>query len=319
VSVQRVQANLPGLVDTTSTESFDYSNTTDFTVYGALGTDNNSNDATEGLNQNRTLSASYFGPKGSILASYVSVGENYDPVDGYEAHPDTHGFNYSGSKEIDFSSTSVIQKLNFSGYQDRYFDHFGEMDQLDEYVTASVTTRRSLYYLYIYSGSNYLLEPAHGLTPFTQVGPTLSYNPDPSLSIDAGLRSGHYYDGFLHSAYWDATLPLGNKSKTLNFNYYETSYTSPTQAQANQALFRVSTALEFSRDASFSLGWRTIVGSAPGFTVLPYARDGNLSAAFSQRLRCGNLYVVYGDPNSSSTTPALIVKLVIYALGQQGT
>jgi hypothetical protein len=318
VGFQRVQASYPGVIDTTTSESIDYDNQRNFSVYGSTATDTGTNVLQSGLNQNDNLGINYYGPKGNVTVNYLSTGLYFNPVDGYVAHPDVRGLNYSASKEIDFSSTSSIVKLVFSAYADSYENHFGEADQSDTYASVGLTTRHLLTVSWS-TGASYLLQPGYGMTPFTQQGPSLTWAPNPALPSDFGLRTGHYYNGYLHSLYWDTTVPLGKASRTLGMDYYLTLYSSPSVSYARQTLFRIYTSWQLSRNASVSLGWRTIDGSPPYFTRQPAAKGDNFSAAFADRLKIGNLYVVYGDPNAFSTSPTLIIKLVHYILGQEGT
>ena len=80
---------------------------------------------------------------------------------------------------------------------------------------------------------------------------------------------------------------------------------------------------QFSRDASLSLGARRINGinlptyyAPPNFT--PMFAD-NLSAAFHYLHGHNEFYLVYGDPNAFTTTPAVFFKWIFYAGAGKGT
>lgn len=318
LSFQRVQASYSGVFDATTTESAAYNNQHDLTIYGSTATDSGTNDLQANMNHNSFVGTSLYGPKANLTLNYLSTDLYYNPVDGYVAHPDVHGFNYSGSREFDFTPTSAVIRVSAYAYGDLYRDHLGSIDQSDDYLSATVTTKRMLS-ISMSTGSNYLFEQGFGMTPFTQQGPTLSWALNPALPSDIGVRDGHYYNGLLHSDFADSTIALGRASRSLTFNYYATDFDSPTVRQARQTLFRAAINWQLAKTGSVTLGWRQISGSQPYFSPQPYVKGDNFSAAYVQRLSIGNLYLVYGDPNAFSTQPSFILKFVHYILGQEGT
>ncbi|HEV2641355.1 MAG TPA: hypothetical protein VGT98_01540, partial [Candidatus Elarobacter sp.] len=80
---------------------------------------------------------------------------------------------------------------------------------------------------------------------------------------------------------------------------------------------------QLSKDASFDIGARRIIGGflPNSFQPPPFGsvNAGNVSLAFHYLSRSNEFYVVYGDPNSLATTPALFVKWIRYVGATKGT
>ncbi len=70
---------------------------------------------------------------------------------------------------------------------------------------------------------------------------------------------------------------------------------------------------------------RRIIGNTPPFFTpvsqldTLYVNASNVSVAYYKRFGRGELYLVYGDPNALSTTPAMIAKYIFYVGAQKGT
>ncbi len=121
----------------------------------------------------------------------------------------------------------------------------------------------------------------------------------------------------------------------------ENAYASSlaVEPEAVQWLERASLDWQFSREASVDFGMRRIIGrnlpnafqppdlptpSAPlgvvnGFAPFDYVDAGNVSFAFHFLAAKNEFYVVYGDPNSLATTPALFLKWIRYIGAEKGT
>ena len=88
-------------------------------------------------------------------------------------------------------------------------------------------------------------------------------------------------------------------------------------------LERASLDYQLSKDASFDVGARRIIGGflPNSFQLPPFGQvnAGNVSLAFHYLSRSNEFYVVYGDPNSLSTTPALFLKWIRYVGAPKGT
>ena len=318
LGLQRVQSTTATAIDATTTGSAYWSNQKNLSVYGSLGVDIGPNNPRGGLNQNKNFGITYFGPKKYFTLNYISTGLFYNPVDGYVAHPDTAGLNYSLHREFDYTPTSKIVSFSLDAYLDSYKDHTGTINQTDSYGTITINTRHRVSLSWS-AGANYLSQYNTTLLPFTQNGPSLTFAANPALPTDIGFRSGHYFDGFLTSVYFDSTLPLWKASNTFTINYYATNYRSPTVPNARQILLRLAANVQYSREGSFSIGWRTITGSPPQATYQLPQHYGNFSLALMQRVHAGQFYLAYGDPNTLNTTPSVILKFIDYLSGEKGT
>ncbi len=101
----------------------------------------------------------------------------------------------------------------------------------------------------------------------------------------------------------------------------------------------IPSSVRASRDRLFDLGIRRIIGrnlpnafqspdlptpqtplgTLNGSAPFDYVSAGNVSFAFHFLAAHNEFYVVYGDPNSLATTPALFVKLIRYIGAEKGT
>jgi hypothetical protein len=78
---------------------------------------------------------------------------------------------------------------------------------------------------------------------------------------------------------------------------------------------------QINSDSSLAIGLRRIVGEAP----VPNGGGNcsgmcsNLSAAYYLRLNTIEVYLGYGAPNSLTTDPQAILKVIFYPEGQKGT
>jgi hypothetical protein len=101
---------------------------------------------------------------------------------------------------------------------------------------------------------------------------------------------------------------------------YRTHYPGET---TTQWLERASLDWQITRDASFDVGARRILGGylPNSFALPPFgaANAGNVSLAFHLLNRRNEFYIVYGDPNSLATTPALFLKWIRYIGAPKGT
>ena len=163
------------------------------------------------------------------------------------------------------------------------------------------------------------------LLPFSDSnGAFLGYKENSNYPVGVLFLDGPYYHGHAATEMFFDTLPIRrNLSVSLNLN--ENIYASQLAAEPSfrQWLNSASVNWQFSRDASFSLGARRINGTslptsyfAPTFA--PIFAD-NLSAAFHYLHGHNEFYLVYGDPNALTTTPAVYFKWIFYAGAEKGT
>ncbi|HZZ66389.1 MAG TPA: sugar-binding protein [Candidatus Baltobacteraceae bacterium] len=206
----------------------------------------------------------------------------------------------------------------------------------------------------IYEDLPYLPFPApYELLPFNSNGFFLGYKTQTSTPSGITYSAGTYFHGRLTSWSYTTTVPLRrgvNLSLEADSNQYapvdawqpEWQKQFGLEPAAMQWLERASIDWQFNRNASFDLGIRRIIGrnipNAYQFPDLPappaqapcsnetqcyapfdYVNAGNVSAAFHLLAAHNEFYVVYGNPNSLSTYPALYVKWIRYLGAEKGT
>ena len=184
---------------------------------------------------------------------------------------------------------------------------------------------RNLWTVHIFQQSAFVLASDGEYLPFNVGnGAFVGYNLNSNYGKGLVYGEGPYYHGHATSIQFFDTMPIRrNISFSLNLN--ENAYASyrTTEPSFKQWLNSGSVNWQFSRDASFSLGARRINGTslptsyfAPTFT--PIFAD-NLSAAFHYLHGHNEFYLVYGDPNALTTTPAVYFKWIFYAGAEKGT
>lgn len=191
------------------------------------------------------------------------------------------------------------------------------------------------------------------LLPFNANGFFLGYKTQTSTPSGITYSAGTYFHGRLTSWSYTTTIPLRrgvNLSLEADSNQYAPVAAWQPQWQkeiglepaAMQWLERASIDWQFNRNASFDVGVRRIIGrnipNAYQFPDLPappaqapcsnvtqcgapfdYVNAGNVSFALHFLAAHNEFYVVYGNPNSLSTYPALYLKWIRYVGAEKGT
>lgn len=191
------------------------------------------------------------------------------------------------------------------------------------------------------------------LLPFNSNGFFLGYKTQTSTPSGIQYTGGRYFHGHLTSWSYTTTLPL-RRALNLSLEAYSNLYVpnaawEPSwqrafgaEPAAMQWLERASLDWQINRYASVDVGVRRIVGrnipNAYQFPDLPapaygtpcsndtqcyapfdYVDTGNASFAFHFLAAHNEFYLVYGNPNSLSTYPALFVKWIRYVGAEKGT
>lgn len=206
----------------------------------------------------------------------------------------------------------------------------------------------------IYEDLPYLPFATHyELLPFNTNGFYLGYKTQTSTPSSISYSGGTYFHGHLGSWSYATTIPL-RRALHLTLEADRNAY-APNAAwepawqkafglepSATQWLERVSLDWQFNRYASVDVGVRRIIGrnipNAYQFPDLPappygtpctlntqcyapfdYVSAGNASFAFHFLASHNEFYLVYGNPNSLSTYPALYLKWIRYIGAEKGT
>ncbi|HYK52674.1 MAG TPA: hypothetical protein VEV38_04010, partial [Candidatus Eremiobacteraceae bacterium] len=254
----------------------------------------------------------------NVTADIRKIGLYFDPVDGFVQHPDLAGYDVDFFQPFKFATTDRFTEFDLNGVLNRYHDHTGELDQTNEFVNASLTTR-TLFNLQMSTGSAYVLLPPV-FTPVSQQGAQIGYNLNGLLPSFVRFNRGRFGPGELDSWFRSATVRTGTRG-ALTLEADDTDQFADAGSRVTQWLERVDYTYQSGADQSYAFGVRRIIGTPPllpGQPDVP-ANAWNLSAAYHRKVPGGELYVVYGDAAAFQTSPSFIVKYIKYFGADKGT
>jgi hypothetical protein len=315
---QRSAVDMPGVHDDVSYLQAIVSNTHNFSAYVTEGDESGTlvSDAPEG--QYREYGLNLYTPKEAIYAAYHDIGSQYAPLDGFNQINDVKGPTIYSYKEFDYGPHSYIQSVTVSDDVAWMHNHLAQLDDAYNAVSLTVNTR-TLFTLQATAGNQYLLFPGRPGGVANQNGVTLSYNANGSTPTSVSYNIGRFGTGYLLATTRSTTLPIGRRG-TLTLEADDTNDSMDSGDRFVQWLERVSVGYQLDGSSSVALGVRRIIGTGPPFFTVPVFTDAsNVSFAYHRRIAKGELYVVYGDPNALSTTPALIGKYIFYVGAEKGT
>ena len=251
------------------------------------------------------------------------LGAQFAPVDSFVAQNDLTGFEWYAKKVINFSPTYWLHDIVVSEFYARYHNQFGQLDQTDTNENVIVDFRNLIEARLNFTADGVQVADREFL-PFDGDAVYLGYKVNTTTPTYVRHTWGNYYHGTLDANNFVTVRPLRkrlNLTLEADQNTYHTRY--PGETSATQWLERASLDWQITRDASFDVGARRILGAnlPNSFALPPFAtvNAGNVSVAFHLLNRRNEFYIVYGDPNSLSTTPALFVKWIRYVGAPKGT
>jgi hypothetical protein len=324
VGAQQVGVDAPGFHDRVDTITSGYvSKRSDLFVYLNDGQDRGTNVTTPGLANYYEVGTGYASPTTTAVFTYQSVGAQYVPADGFVAQTDTAGLETSITQNWNFSPTAPIHDASYNWYSSNYRTHTGDIAQVNASQVFTVDFRDQMR-LNVFTGAADIATSANLVLPFNTNGEFLGYKSNTTTPTYVQNLSGAYYHGRLDSWTYLTTQPLAHDVHVTlesDENQYATSY--PGERSGRQWLERASLDWQLSRNASFDVGARRLIGpdlpvsfAPPDFTPLNSA---NVSVAFHFLTAKNEFYAVYGDPNSLSTKPALFLKWIRYIGAEKGT
>lgn len=322
LSLQRVSVNVPGFKDNVTTLYSGYLNqhTHDF-VYLNAGNDRGTNVTDTGFAQYWEYGGGYVDKTTTIGVSFQKVGPQFNPADGFLNQPDVSGYQIFANKKFIFSKTATLQDIAASVFYAHMHDHSGNPAQQGFFPQVNFDFKNQLS-IHIFTGTNYIEIFNGEFLPFYSNGAMLIFRGQTATPTSIMYQGGPYYHGHLTSWSYSTVLPIV-KRLHLALEDDENFYASPTEPTAKQWLERASLDWQFSRDASFDIGARRIIGrNLPDAFEPPqfgFVNAGNISAAFHFLAAKNEFYLVYGSPNSLATTPALIFKWIRYIGAEKGT
>jgi len=330
---QHVTADLPGLVDDSNQVGVRWSDLKYLDFYANASDETGTLVTKPGLATTFEGGGAYVSTHFSLAGAVRSVGPQFDPVDGYVVHSGIAGYSLYSARIWDFAAQDVLASIGISAFGDRYQGPIYGQSQSDNQVLLDVLTK-SAWDLQLYSGSDYW-RFGESLTPISQNGGfQLTYHGGVQTDNPGGFPShgtsafptqityatGRYGLGRLDTWFRTSTVRAGDKGN-VTFTLDNTSQWLRAGPNAIQWFEGVAYSYQISRDSSFAIGLRRVVGNPPnpngGGDCIGVCS--NVSVAYHLRLKHEELYFAYGDPNTLSTVPQALVKLIYYVGGQKGT
>ncbi|HZO92587.1 MAG TPA: hypothetical protein VFB22_02375 [Candidatus Baltobacteraceae bacterium] len=258
-----------------------------------------------------------------VTGAFENLGSQFAPVDAYVAQNDLTGWEFYYRHALNFSPKAIFHDITWNSFVSRYRDRFGRPDQYE--TTGQVNFDfRNLVTFELFGNSTKVRGATSEFLPYDSEGLYLGYRTNTVTPTYAQFTEGPYYHGRLLARTYLTTLPVKRRVhltlETDEDDYVSVGYGEP---HAREWLERASLDWQISREASFDVGARRILGSQiPNSFQIPtfgYLNAGNVSLAFHVLTLRNEFYVVYGDPNSLATTPALFVKWIRYIGAPKGT
>jgi hypothetical protein len=265
----------------------------------------------------------YAGPTTVVVVNAQRIGAQFSPVDGFVPQTDITGYEAFGRKTFTFTKTSLLHDIQVSDFYARFHNSAGVTNQTDasENVTFDF---KNLVSFGVGGGVSGVQTLSGEFLPFNGNTVSLGYHTSTGTPTSISHSGGLYYHGALDANRYVTVLPLRRKLR-LNLEGDEDRYSTRQPGESSTTLWleRASLDWQLSRDASFDVGARRIIGGflPNAFQPPPFGtvNAGNVSFAFHLLNSRNEFYVVYGDPNSLSTTPALFLKWIRYIGAPKGT
>jgi hypothetical protein len=327
VNVQNVTVNAAGGVhdDVTSVTS-GYIDTHDHTfVFANYAAETGATVTQSSQAQYLETGAGYLTATTTAAVFYQDIGPQFEPADAYVAQNDIAGLNGYLSKTWPFKPNTILHDISVTSFDAGLHDTAGAPSQNDASLQANFDFS-NLITVHAFYSETAVRTYADEFLPFDANGFLVGYKYATSTPTYITYQGGPYYHGDLDAWTYLTTLKVAPRVH-LTLETDEDQYLShyPGELRTNQWLERVTLDFQFNRETQFDLGARRLIGSylpfaslAPNFTPVS---GGNVSAALHFLSRDGKseIYAVYGDPNSFSTTPALFLKYIRYIGAPKGT
>jgi hypothetical protein len=332
-SAQHVTADIPGVVDDADEVGVNYSSLKYLSGYVNFSTDRGTNVLDPSRGDAIDGGGGWGNQNFAFFASARKVGAYFDPVDGFNSHPDIAGYGTYMVRIWTLAPQSALQSIGVSGFLDRYQGSTMGQNQSDSAMTLDILTK-SAWDLQIDSGSDYWR--------FGSILTPISQNAGFSLTYHSGLQNnvgnfpahgtsatptqiqyytGHYGLGRLDTWLRTSTIRVGDRG-FITLVDDNTSQWMPRGTTDNIQWFEdLSYAYQIAPNSSLAVGIRRVTGNPPqpngGGDCI--GQCSNISIAYHLRLKNQEFYVAYGDPNTLVTVPQAIFKVIFYVGGQKGT
>jgi hypothetical protein len=331
---QQVNADIPGVVDVADEAGVSWFNGKYLSAYANYATDRGTNVPDPGQGNWLDTGGGFISQQYALFGSYRYVGDYFNPVDGFNSHPGIEGYAFYGARVWTLAPNDFLSSIGVSGVIDRYQGTTTPgQAQSDNQVLLDVLTKNTID-LQLYSGSNYWRFGTE-LTPISQsAGFSLTYhsgmqnnlNNFPTHGSSATPTQIQYFTGNygvggrLDTWFRTSTIRVGMRG-ALTFTLDDTAQYFHAASPNVQWFDGIAYAYQISSNSSFAIGVRRVIGYPPqpnGGGNCEGACS-NVSIAYHLRLKRAEIYAAYGDPNTLTTVPQAIFKLIFYAGGEKGT
>lgn len=333
-SVQRVGVYLPGFSDNTLEAGSTFNDGKRLYGYFNYGIDKGTNVPDSRQGQYFDFGSGYFTPTTAIGFAVRREGGYFNPTDGFVWHPDTAGYGAFFSHAWLYGNNAPLRSVTVSSALSRYHDITGELNDTTQGTSLDFLTR-GLIDVNVGVGSSYVRFTPNGVFyPASQNGISITFGSGADNSsvnngaqhgssatpTTVGFMTGRFGAGRLNSWTFLSTMKAMRRG-LLTFELDANMQLLDAGPRYTQWLERVSYTYQASRDASFALGARRIIGTPPVLDTVPQYQEGwNLSAAYHRTFGGVNeIYAVYGDASAFSTVPQFIVKWIHYFGAGKGT
>jgi hypothetical protein len=311
-AIQRVTLNEPGLADRATAGYVRVDNQRNLYAYAELGSDAGTNVLDPSQAEWNEFGAASHGRTYFLGAVLRKIGEFYNPLDGFVAHPDIAGWAGTGEQDVLPPAGPILSASLYSSI-DRYHNARGALDQADQNIAFSVQTR-SQFSLYASSGSDFLLLPTGVGAMFDQNGVTVGYRDQSTTPTSLSYNAGRFGDGYLRSWSRLASFQAGPKG-SVALEADDTALAADDGTTPKLWLERAAYSFQIGPQTSLAIGVRRIIGA----DQIEFVDSSNVSAALHDRIGADDLYLVYGDANALTTPPRLLLKWVHYFGAEKGT
>jgi hypothetical protein len=333
-SYQHVNTDLPGLVDETNEAGVNWSDHKHLSAYAQYSTEAGTNVTDPGQGTAFDGGGGYGSPHVAIYGSVRTVGAQFNPVDGYVAHPGIAGYSVFSAHIWTFAPQDALASAGVSYVLDRFAGpQFGQA-QSDNQLSFDLLTK-SAWDLLFSGGSDYW-RFGNALEPVSQAaGFALTYHsglqtnnagnfPNHGSSATPttiNYSTGRYGAGRLDTWLRTSTVRAGDKG-TVTFTIDDTAQWMRGLGPDNVQWFDgAAYSYQVSANSSFAVGLRSVTGLPPqpngGGDCM--GKCTNVSIAYHLRLTNEEFYLAYGDPNTLTTVPQALLKIIFYVGGQKGT
>jgi hypothetical protein len=344
-SVQHVAADLPGLVDDADEAGVSWYNGKYLSSYVNYATDSGTDVTDPSQGDWIDAGGGWGNQEFALFGAVRKVGSEFNPVDGFDSHPGIAGYATYSARVWTFAPQDFLSSAGASVFLDRYQGVADGQGQSDNNLLFDFLTKNT-FDVQLYSGSDYWRFGPVGSST-CQISPDecpltpISQNGGASITYHSGMQNklnnfpthgasatptsisystGRYGDGRLDTWFRSSTLRVGGRG-SVTFTDDNTAQWLQHTADNIQWFDGVSYTYQANAASSFAIGLRRVIGTPPvpnGGGDCIGACD-NISVAYHLRLRQEEFYLAYGDPNTLTTVPQAIFKIIFYLGGQKGT